>query len=53
MVPESIEDEALASTRRFTFRPEIVSNNGDALEKMGIVDPSDNSFWRKLFDLLL
>lgn len=38
---------------RLEFRMEIVSNNGDALEKMGIVDPEDKSLGRRLFDLFL
>lgn len=35
------------------FRMELYSNRGDAMEKMGVVDPEDKTLWRKLFDLFL
>lgn len=37
----------------YAFDMEIVSNNGDAMEKMGRVDPSEKGLLRKLFDLFL
>lgn len=36
----------------YAFRMELVSNNGDAMEKMGRVDPGKKGFLRRLFDLL-
>lgn len=33
------------------FRMELYSNRGDAMEKMGRVDPSEKGLLRKLFDL--
>lgn len=54
--------EPMAPTERETtpsppndlqFRLGVMSMNGDALEKMGVVDPEDKTLWRKLFDLFL
>lgn len=48
--PEA-DDRSADAEDRLEFRMEIVSNNGDALEKMGRADPSEKGLLRKLFDL--
>lgn len=45
------EDQNGAPSEGRAFRMELYSNRGDALEKMGRVDPSEKSLVRKLFDL--
>lgn len=53
VMTETPPGERGSSEPGLAFRPEIISNNGDALEKMGVVDPEDRSLLGRLFDLVL